>query len=147
VRITSPDPAVHPQIWPGYFAAAADRACIVAGMRMARRIAAAPALAPYVEREIKPGPDVDDETALMHYARATAGTVFHPVGTCKMGADQTAVVDSALRVRGIAGLRVVDASVMPTLVSGNTNAATIMIAEKGAAMILDALDTPSRLAG
>jgi choline dehydrogenase len=104
-------------------------------MKLTRRIARRPVFARHIAREYMPGPDVEDDEALMHYARERATTVFHPCGTCKMGEDAKAVVDARLRVRGLSGLRVADASVMPTLVSGNTNAATIMIGEKAADMI------------
>jgi choline dehydrogenase len=92
-------------------------------------------MARHVAGEIRPGPAVDDDEALADFTRRTGGTVHHAVGTCRMGEDPGAVVDSRLRVRGLQGLRVVDASVMPTLTTGNTNAPTIMIGEKGAAMI------------
>jgi choline dehydrogenase len=140
IHVRSADPTAHPAIRPNYFATKTDRACIVAGIRIARRIAAAPALAAYAESEVKPGAGMAGDEELLEYAKANAGTVFHPVGTCKMGVDAGAVVDAELKVRGIANLRVVDASIMPTLVSGNTNAATIMIAEKGAETILRATE-------
>jgi choline dehydrogenase len=100
-----------------------------------RSIFAAPSLAQHSEGEIQPGPDVKTDADLLAYARRAGNTLYHPVGTCKMGEDPRAVVDSRLRVNGIQGLRVIDASVMPTLTTGNTNAPTIMIGEKGAAMI------------
>jgi choline dehydrogenase len=104
-------------------------------LRFVRRLFAAPALAPYVVGEILPGRDVESDDALLDYLRQTGSTVFHATCTCKMGRDPLAVVDDELRVRGIEGLRVIDASVMPAVTSTNTNAPTIMIAEKGAAMI------------
>ena len=104
-------------------------------MKLTRRIVHRPAFARHVAHEYMPGPDVEDDEGLMRYAREKATTVFHPCGTCKMGDDAKAVVDARLRVRGLTGLRVADASIMPTLVSGNTNAATIMIGEKAADMI------------
>jgi choline dehydrogenase-like flavoprotein len=104
-------------------------------VRIARRIAAAPPLAGYCVYEDRPGKDVQTDAEILHYVRTTGATIYHPVGTCKMGADTMAVVDSALKVHGIQGLRVVDASIMPLLVSGNTNAPTIMVAEKAADMI------------
>jgi choline dehydrogenase len=100
-----------------------------------RRIFAAPALGQHSRGEIQPGPDIVKDDDLLAYARRAGNTLYHPVGTCKMGEDPRAVVDSRLKVHGIEGLRVIDASVMPTLTTGNTNAPTIMIAEKGAAMI------------
>ena len=105
-------------------------------MRLTRAIFAAPPIARHSVVETLPGPDVTTDAALLDYCRGFGTTIFHPVGTCRMGEDPThAVVDSRLRVHGIGGLRVIDASVMPTLTTGNTNAPTIMIAEKGAAMI------------
>jgi choline dehydrogenase len=104
-------------------------------VRHIRRIFAAPALAQHNLGETKPGPALTSDADLLDYARRFGNTLYHPVGTCKMGEDPRAVVDSRLRVRGIQGLRVIDASVMPTLTTGNTNAPAIMIAEKGAAMI------------
>ncbi|HVV93169.1 MAG TPA: GMC family oxidoreductase N-terminal domain-containing protein [Hyphomicrobiales bacterium] len=135
VLARSPDPAAKPAIVPNYLSAPGDLAVILAGIRTARGILAQPALAAYVVGETAPGGAVTDDAALADFTRRTGGTVYHPVGTCRMGEDDAAVVDSRLRVRGLQGLRVVDASVMPTLTTGNTNAPTIMIAEKGAAMI------------
>jgi len=135
VRLRSPDPAAAPAIRPNYLAEAADRQAAARAMRLTRRIMAAPAMAPFRPEEVKPGVGIDTEDDLARAAGDIATTIFHPVGTCRMGADAGAVVDPRLRVRGIAGLRVVDASVMPTITSGNTNAPTIMIAEKAADMI------------
>jgi choline dehydrogenase len=90
---------------------------------------------PYVKREVKPGPEAGDDAALLEFCRNNGATIFHPTGTCKMGKDAFAVVDARLRVHGVQGLRVVDCSVMPTLVSGNTNAPVVMMAEKAADMI------------
>jgi choline dehydrogenase-like flavoprotein len=106
-------------------------------MRHTRRILGSPALADMSEGEIAPGPEVDDLKSAKDYCLQNGNTIYHPVGTCKMGEDPLAVVDSRLRVHGMSGLRVIDASVMPTVTTGNTNAPTIMIAEKGAAMILE----------
>ncbi len=92
---------------------------------------------PFVKREVKPGPEAGDDAALLEYCRNNGATIFHPTGTCRMGTDANAVVDARLRVHGVAGLRVVDCSVMPTLVSGNTNAAAVMLAEKASDMIRD----------
>ena len=108
---------------------------LLGGIRHVRRVFAAPALAQHSLGETSPGPDIQTDADLLAYARKFGNTLYHPVGTCKMGEDPRAVVDSRLRVRGIQGLRVIDASVMPTLTTGNTNAPTIMIGEKGAAMI------------
>jgi choline dehydrogenase len=132
------DPLAPPKIYPGYLSAANDRQSLIEGLRHARRIAAQPALRPYLVYETSPGPEVetDDDAALLEFARNHGKTLYHPVGTCKMGTDTNAVVDSTLKVHGFSGLRVVDASIMPTLISGNTNAPTIMIAEKAADLIL-----------
>jgi choline dehydrogenase len=107
-------------------------------MALTRRIAAAPALARFHPVEHLPGPDIQDEGALLAAIGRIATTIFHPVGTCRMGADEASVVDFVLRVRGVEGLRIVDASIMPTITSGNTHAPTVMIAEKAAEMILAA---------
>ena len=114
-----------------------DELALLAGARHVRKIFAAPALQAHSRGEIQPGPDVQSDADLLAYARRAGNTLYHPVGTCKMGEDPRAVVDSRLRVHGLQGLRVIDASVMPTLTTGNTNAPTIMIGEKGAAMILE----------
>jgi choline dehydrogenase len=106
------------------------------GVRWMRQLAAQPALQALIVDEADPGPGAQSDEALADWVRATAVTVYHPVGTCRMGGDDRAVLDPALRVRGAAGLRVVDASVMPQIVSGNTNAPTIMVAEKAAELIL-----------
>ncbi|HEY7997833.1 MAG TPA: choline dehydrogenase [Pseudolabrys sp.] len=136
VRIKSNDPNQPPAIQPRYLSSAADRETIVAGMSLLRRIMEQPAMRRYVAVEIAPGPDCASDAALLAYARETGTTVYHPTSTCRMGSDPAAVVDEQLRVHGIDGLRVIDASIMPTVVSGNTNAAVVMIAEKGADMIL-----------
>jgi choline dehydrogenase len=133
----SPDPADYPAIHPNYLATFADQATLVAGMRLSRRLAETKALSPYVAEELRPGPAITTDEQLLNHARDTAATIYHPVGTCKMGSDPAAVVDARLRVHGIGGLRVVDGSVMPTLTSGNTNAPIIMIAEKASDMILE----------
>ena len=106
-----------------------------AALRLTREICAAPAMAPYEPEEFKPGTHIESDEELARAAGDIATTIFHPVGTCKMGDDDQAVVDARLRVRGLEGLRVVDASIMPTITSGNTNAPTTMIAEKAAEMI------------
>ena len=133
----SADPKEPAAIYPNYLATPLDQETLVAGMRLSRKLAATRALSPFIVEELDPGPEVRTDEQLLEHARNTATTIYHPVGTCKMGVDSWAVVDPRLRVRGIAGLRVADASVMPTLVSGNTNAPTIMIGEKAAAMILE----------
>ena len=138
VRIKSADPMTAPAMQPHYLSTAIDRATVIAGIRLARRLAATRALAPYVAAEYLPGPEASTDDALLDFARAKGATIFHPSGTCKMGpaTDALAVVDAQLRVHGISGLRVVDCSIMPTLVSGNTCAPVIMIAEKAADSIL-----------
>ena len=122
-------------IEPNYLDAAVDRATLVAGLRLARRLSETPPIRYYVKAEILPGTKAQTDAELIDFARCTGVSLFHPVGTCKMGLDDDAVVDARLRVRGVAGLRVIDASVMPTLISGNTNATAIMIAEKGSDII------------
>jgi choline dehydrogenase len=135
VRIASPDPHAHPSISVNYLATPEDQRVAVDGMRFTRRIMAARALARYEPEEWKPGPGVASDADLLRAAGDLGTTIFHPVGTCRMGPDPLAVVDDRLRVHGLAGLRVVDASVMPRITSGNTNAPTVMIAEKGAELI------------
>jgi choline dehydrogenase len=136
VRIKSADPRLPPAIHPNYLAARKDRDTLVAGVKVLRRLAQAPALARYIAEEFEPGPGCTDDDALLDFIRRRGSTVYHPVSTCRMGPDAKAVVDERLRVRGFERLRVIDASIMPSVVSGNTNAATIMIAEKGADMIM-----------
>jgi choline dehydrogenase len=138
VEAKAADPHVAPTINPRYLSEDTDRRCGVAGLRAVRRLFAAPALAPYLVGEILPGKDVQSDDELLDYLRQTGSTVFHATCTCKMGRDPMAVVDDELRVHGLEGLRVIDASVMPAVTSTNTNAPTIMIAEKGAAMIKSA---------
>ena len=130
-------PEDAPAINPRYLSAEADRRAVVGGLKFIRRLFAAPALAQYIVAETVPGAATVTDDELLEYARQTGGTVFHATCTCKMGQDTMAVVDDRLRVHGLQGLRVVDASVMPAVTSTNTNAPTIMIAEKGAAMILE----------
>jgi choline dehydrogenase-like flavoprotein len=130
--IRSADPAADPSIRPNYLASEEDRRVAAEAIRITRRIAAQPALARYDPEEVRPGPGHDSEEDLARAAGAIGTTIFHPVGTAAMGS----VVDAELRVQGIGGLRVIDASVMPTITSGNTNAPTMMIAEKGAEMVL-----------
>ncbi len=135
IMAVSADPLARPLIKPNYLAAQSDIRVALAGIAHARRIFAEPAFAAHSDGEIVPGPSLTSETDLIEYIRNFGTTIYHPVGTCKMGEDPTAVVDSRLRVRGLAGLRVIDASIMPQVTTGNTNAPTIMIAEKGASMI------------
>jgi choline dehydrogenase len=135
VEAKSSDPHRAPAINPRYLSHDTDRRAAVGGLRAVRKLFAAPALAPYLVGEILPGKDVQSDDELLHYLRQTGSTVFHATCTCKMGRDPMAVVDDQLKVHGIEGLRVIDASVMPAVTSTNTNAPTIMIAEKGAAMI------------
>jgi choline dehydrogenase len=135
VMARSPDPFVRPSLKPNYLSTPNDLRVSLAGIAIARRIFAAPAFARYSVAETTPGASVVGEEALADYVRRQGTTIYHIVGTCRMGEDPMAVVDSRLKVRGLAGLRVVDASVMPTVTTANTNAPTIMIAEKGAAMI------------
>ena len=135
IRIRSADPAEHPAITPNYLSDPLDREVVVAGMKWGRRIAAQAELARYIDHEMLPGPDVQTDEQMLAFAREYGTTIYHPVGTCAMGRHPLAVVDPQLRVHGVEGLRVVDASVMPKLISGNTNAPTIMIAEKAADMI------------
>jgi len=136
VRAASADPAAHPRIRLNYLSAEADRRVAAAGMRFTRRIMRAPALARYRPEEWRPGAGCESDEELVRAAGDLGTTIFHPVGTCRMGHDPLAVVDERLRVRGVDGLRVIDASIMPTITSGNTNAPTTMIAEKGAEMVL-----------
>jgi choline dehydrogenase len=145
VRIKSPDPLTAPVIQCCYLSTHEDRAVAADALRLTRRIAAQPALERYAPEEFLPGAQFQSADELARIAGDIGTTIFHPVGTCRMGAadDASAVVDSRLRVRGISGLRVVDASIMPTITSGNTNSPTLMIAERGAEMIR--ADRQSRL--
>jgi choline dehydrogenase len=137
VEAQSRRPEDPPAINPRYLSEETDRRAMIGGLKMARRIFAAAALKKYVIGENLPGSDVQSDDELLDYARQYGSTVFHATCTCKMGPDAMAVVNDRLRVHGLRGLRVIDASVMPTVTSTNTNAPTIMIAEKGAAMILE----------
>jgi choline dehydrogenase len=137
VEIKSADPFEPPAMRPNYLATDYDRRIMVESAKFVRRIAATPPLASYVLAEHSPGPGVRSDEEILEAVRNFGSSGYHPCGTCRMGTDERAVVDPRLRVRGVEGLRVVDASVMPTLVSGNTNAATLMIAEKGADLILE----------
>ena len=135
IRIRGADPFEPPEMQPNYLSTDLDRRTAVAGVKAARAIAASVAMRPYVKREVKPGPQDATDDALLEFCRNNGATIFHPTGTCRMGIDPLAVVDARLRVNGVAGLRVVDCSVMPTLVSGNTNAPAVMMAEKAVDMI------------
>jgi choline dehydrogenase len=137
IFIDNPDPLIAPKIRPNYLTAPNDITALLEGLRHARKIAIQPSIARYLASETLPGKNIEDDADLLEFSRRTGKTLYHPVGTCKMGADNDAVVDSRLRVHGVPGLRVVDASIMPTLISGNTNAPTIMIAEKAADWILE----------
>jgi choline dehydrogenase-like flavoprotein len=137
VHITSPDPMAKPEIRPNYLTTEEDRRVAADAIRLTRRIVAQPSLQRYRPQEFRPGPGFDDtDDALAKAAGDVGTTIFHPVSTCRMGTDDLAVVTPDLRVRGLTGLRVADASVMPTITSGNTNSPTMMIAEKAAAMML-----------
>jgi choline dehydrogenase len=144
VRIKSADPTQPPAIQPRYLSNRSDRDTVVAGMKLLRRIMQQPAIRRYIAEERAPDARCTSDAELLAFARETATTVFHPTSTCRMGCDPAAVVDERLRVRGIERLRVVDGSIMPAVVSGNTNAAIVMIAEKAADMILQdaAAETP-----
>jgi choline dehydrogenase len=135
VAIRSSDPLEPPMIQPGYLTHEADAPILLEGLKAARRIMSQPSIGRYLEAEHDPGPSCRSDADLLDHIRMRGGISYHPVGTCRMGSDDEAVVDARLRVHGVPGLRVVDASIMPTLVSGNTNAPTFMIAEKGADLI------------
>jgi len=137
VFIKSRDPLAPPGMLPNYLSHETDRRCAVAAIKYARHLASAPALREYLSEEYRPGPSAGSDAELLDWARDYGATIFHPSGTCKMGDDDLAVVGARLRVRGLAGLRVVDCSIMPTLVSGNTHAPVVMIAEKASDMILE----------
>ena len=138
VHIRSAQHQDAPAIAPNYLSAAADRKVAADALRLTRTIVAQQALARYQPEEFRPGPDINLDEDLATAAGDISTTIFHPVGTCKMGQDQQAVVDSDLAVHGLTGLRVVDASVMPSITSGNTNSPTLMIAEKAAEIIAKA---------
>jgi len=138
IHIDSPDPTAAPEILFNFLSSAIDRETLVAGVRAARRIVETKAMDAFRGAEVSPGPDVRSDDQILDYIRTTAHTAYHPVGTCKMGTDENAVVDPELKVRGMQGLRVADGSIMPTLMSGNTNGPIIMIGEKASDMILEA---------
>jgi choline dehydrogenase len=135
IMAQSPDPFQYPAIRPNYLSAPSDLRVLISGINHTRRIFAQPAIAQYSAGETVPGSHIDGDEEFAEFARNAGTNVFHPVGTCKMGTDTMSVVDPRLKVHGIAGLRVIDASIMPAVTTGNTNAPTIMIGEKGAAMI------------
>ncbi|AOB31689.1 choline dehydrogenase [Bordetella sp. H567] len=137
IHIRTASPYDAPAIRPNFLSAEVDRRCLVDAMKIARRIVGQPALRRYVSQETSPGAAVSTDDEWLDFARRNGQTIYHPVGTCRMGTDGGAVTDPRLRVRGIRGLRVVDASVMPGMVSGNTQAAVMMIAEKAADMVLE----------
>jgi choline dehydrogenase len=137
LKIRSADPSAPPEIRINYLATETDRAAFIDGLKILRNILAQPAMKAFCVDEVYPGAKVVSDADLLEFCRNTGSTVYHPVSTCRMGNDPLAVTDQRLRVRGIEGLRVVDASVMPDLMSGNTNAPTIMIAEKASDMILE----------
>ena len=137
VRIKSNDPEEHPTIRLNYLSTSEDEEVAVEGLRFTRRIMRAEALKKFNPVELKPGAEIQTDTQLLEAAGDLGTTIFHPVGTCKMGSDESAVVNDRLEVHGVANLRVIDASIMPTITSGNTNAPTVMIAEKGAKFILE----------
>jgi choline dehydrogenase len=145
VRLTSADPMAYPEIRLNYLATEEDRRVAVAAMRFTRRIMGSKALARYAPEEYRPGSAVQADEALARAAGELGTTIFHPVGTCKMGQDamgrDAAVVDDQLRVHGVERLRVIDASIFPRITSGNTNAPTYVIAEKGARAILKSLQS------
>lgn len=133
------DPLEAPAIYPNFLHSKNDRHNLVAGFKAMRRVLKSPAINKFIQSEHAPGPAIESDADILNFLRNKGGTSFHPVGSCRMGSDNKAVVDPRLRVIGVKGLRVVDASIMPTIVSGNTNAPTIMIAEKASDMILEDL--------
>jgi choline dehydrogenase len=140
ITLASADPMAAPLIHANYLAEDVDRRCVVAAMRFARRLASTQPLLDYIAREVLPGKELQEDAELLQFARTHGATIFHPAGTCRMGADDEAVVDARLRVHGLDGLWVVDCSIMPTLVSGNTNVPAIMIGEKAADMIREDME-------
>lgn len=136
IHSASADPLRPPAIRPSFLSAEEDQRCVVATMRRVRQLVSRPALAGLVVREMNPGPDAHHDAALLQWARSTGQTLYHPCGTCRMGTDADAVVDTALRVRGVDGLRVADASVMPSITSGNIHAPVMMVAERACDLIL-----------
>ncbi|HEX6297583.1 MAG TPA: GMC family oxidoreductase N-terminal domain-containing protein [Burkholderiales bacterium] len=137
VRIRSKEPREAPAMQPNYLSTELDRNCAVEGIKLARTLASTTSLKPYVAEEYRPGSQTKTDEDLLEFARNYGATIFHPSGTCKMGSDAMAVVDAQLKVRGVENLRVVDCSIMPTLVSGNTHAPVVMIAEKASDLIIN----------
>ena len=140
VRLRSPDPRESPLIEPNYLASEADLETLMSGFKIMRPLANTKAFAPFVGKEIEPGPQVKTDEDIRAFIRNRAESLYHPVGSCKMGVDPMAVVDPRLRVHGVQGLRVADASIMPIIPNGNTNAPCIMIGEKA----VDLITTPNR---
>ena len=136
VKINSSDPTQLPKIIPNYLSTDSDKKIAIDSIKVARKIADADSLKKYILEEYVPGPAFESDEELLEAAKNNSQSIYHPVGTCKMGNDIDSVVDEKLKVHGVSGLRVVDASIMPELVSGNTNAPTMMIAEKASEMIL-----------
>jgi choline dehydrogenase-like flavoprotein len=146
VTLASTDPRAAPNIDPNFLAAAEDLETLLAGARLSRRILDAPQFSSLQAKELLPGPAVHDDAAWLEYIRNSVVTVHHPCSTCRMGTDALAVVDPKLRVRGIAGLRVADASVFPSVIAGNSNAAVVMVAERASDLILAERSAAARVA-
>ena len=136
IHIQSADSTKQPRIRPNFLAEQEDRDVLVSGMKIARRIVGQAAMSHYIDHEMSPGDVTQTDEQWLDFARENGQTIYHPTGTCRMGTDERSVVDPSLKFKGIDGLRVVDASVMPAMVSGNTQAAVVMVAEKGADLIL-----------
>jgi choline dehydrogenase len=136
IQLTSPDPKIAPAIHANYLSTEVDRRVTIAGVKLSRRLASTAALRPYIVEERQPGAGAHSDEELLEYARQNGDTTFHPVGTCRMGGDTQSVVDPGLRVRGIDGLYIADASIMPTLTSGNTHLPSVMIGEKASDQIV-----------
>jgi choline dehydrogenase len=137
IHSKSKDPAQGPAIRPNFLATEEDRQTLIDGMKIARQIVSQPALSNYIDFEMSPGPDVQTDQEWLDFSRANGQTIYHPIGTCRMGSDEEAVVDVRLRFKGLRGLRIVDASVIPAMVSGNTQSPVMMVAERGADLILE----------
>lgn len=137
IHAESPDMLVAPAIYPNFLATEDDQQCLINGMKIVRDLMAQPAIARYIEHELSPGPSVGSDSDWLHFARENGQTIYHPIGTCRMGSDEQAVVDPRLRVNGVDGLRVVDASVFPSMVSGNTQGAVMAVAERACDLILE----------